>query len=284
MKRKVVENCLSDRKLGKELGKGSHATVWQVGTTQALKVIQPRSVRKRAERELLEEVIKRELYIHRHAKLPADFAPPLIKTWTCNDATFILYPKYDGDMKQLGEKRAAVEIAKKNIPKSRIYAQVLLTVDELHRMFDLAKRLGQQYRVLHADLRIEQFFQKGGGKEILLGDYGFSGFFGAGKKPKYAIMGWHINEAEDEDKDDKLPPTAADIPRYLQAFNQYQLLADLTVNALRCYVRFPDGEIKILVGNKRLNKQFYDAPNLIRYVGLPRGFQRYRLPAQIFQS
>lgn len=276
MKKSAVEACAV---VGRQLGRGSHATVWEFSKNGALKVVKGKA-RSKAETERLKTSIRHELYIHRHVRGISAIAPELKSTWKCNGMSFFLYPRYEGDMKALGEKQLEED---GRIKPSRVYQQVLFTEPQLLRMFQLAKRLGQEFRVLHGDLRMEQYFYKSEGEDIVVADFGFSGYFPArGGRNRYAEWGWFLcpDCPGNDSLNTKLPVKASLIPRYLQAFNQFQLLADLTANGVRCYVKRANGDIMILGADKRLSSEFAGSQEM-QYVGLPRGVKRYRLPRHL---
>lgn len=280
MKKSAITPCVKGAHVGRQLGKGSHATVWEFASSGALKVVKSKA-RSLDETNRLLSSVRHEIYIHKHVPGLQKIAPELRSHWKCHGMYFFLYPRYQGDMKALGEKQF-MTCEQTKIKKSRVYEQVLYTEDQLLTMFRLAKELGQRYRVIHGDLRMEQFFYKKGGKEIAVADFGFSGHFPTNRKSRlrYAEWGWFLSPGNDEVNDalnTKLPPTKTLVEEYVGTFNQFQLLADLTANGVRCFVKMKaKGEIRILAPDKRLSNQFRGDQEM-QYVTLPRGFKRYHI-------
>lgn len=270
-----------------KLGKGSHATVWQLGPTWALKVIKPEH-----ENSLQQDAIKRELYIYAHVPDIQRIAPILERHWTCKNADFFQYEKFDGDMEKLGR----LQFQASDIPLSREgYNQFLFTQEQFLTMVQLTKDLGQKYKVLHLDVRVDQFFYKtlpNGKIRIVIADFGFAHLFSDKEeeddddtaKQLAAEVGWEIWHGGSCDRDHRVPAKQSQIPSYLRSYNQFQLLADLTANESLCYILMPNGEIRLLMPDREFNDRFRHCNGgHMRYVTPPSRprYAPYRVPSSL---
>ncbi len=257
----------------KRLGNGAHAAVWQVSNTKALKVLKPRN-------ELQQEAVERELHIYTKTSATR-ISPTLYEHWVSRGASCLLMELFDGDMHRLGKH----QFAESGIRRSAVYTQVLFTEEQLLRMFRLAQELGVKYQVIHSDLRLDQFLYHRQGKSVVVADYGFSGHYPKEDERhwKYAMVGWNIwKRCNLMITGQKLPPLAEQVPFYLEHYNQFQLLADLTANNTICYVSQGAHDISVVVPEKAYNRQFRQCgPGYMDYVSLPRSYPSYHIPSDL---
>lgn len=187
--------------------------------------------------------IHREVYLF-HKLNSTGITPHLYHTFSCGNYFYMVLDRAVSDMhrvmvQQSSDARAQIialyqKLADHSEDKKRMSLKdatyfadrtVLLSVDQLTRMFQIARDLGQQYGVIHGDLKPDQFLymhEVMGKADMLVTDFGLAGTLEEGR-PR-AMAGWDFTVGCKRHRE--LPPPSvskAVQEAYVKYFNIFQL-------------------------------------------------------------